>query len=184
MAEKPQADKGTNGSAATDVDIPWAYRLVRLAIIGVILAFLLIMLLYAWLHVFTEDNAANISAALSSLFGIVGTLVGAYFGIKATSESKTTVENVHRETGDKLAAAAQNATDTAQKATDTAQAAIKDAAATTQAAAKETADTAKTVSTAGSKAPSVGALASLSGSLLGLLALLLLWWTRQRKPSE
>src|SRR5215211_8024204 len=183
MAEEPKEDKGTNAITTKDTDIPWSYRLVRLAIIGVILAFLLIMLLYAWLHVFTEDNAANISAALSSLFGIVGTLVGAYFGIKATSESKNTLENVHKETGDKLAAAAQNVTDTAQKATDTAQQAIKDAAATTQAAAKETADTAKTMSAAGSKGPSLGALASLSGSLLGLLVLLFLWWSRQRKPS-
>jgi hypothetical protein len=90
------------------------------------------MLLYAWLDVFNENNAANISAALSSLFGIVGTLVGTYFGIKATSESKTTIENVHKEAGDKLANAAQAATDTAQKATDTAQAAIKEASTTTQ----------------------------------------------------
>jgi len=114
--DEPQTDKQTDSISPTE--IPWAYRLVRLAIIGVILAFLLIMLLYAWLDVFNEDNAANISAALSSLFGIVGTLVGAYFGIKATSESKTAVENVHKEAADRLANAAQSATDTAQAATE------------------------------------------------------------------
>jgi predicted PurR-regulated permease PerM len=173
----PQTENQTSSVPSTDT--PWAFRLVRLAIIGVILAFLLIMLLYAWLDVFNENNAANISAALSSLFGIVGTLVGAYFGIKATSESKTTIENVHKETGDKLANAAQAATSTAQKATDTAQAAIKEASTTTQTAAKETAAAAKTASTAGSTSLWLGALASLSVSLLGLLGLLF-WWARHR----
>jgi predicted PurR-regulated permease PerM len=166
----PQTENQTSSVPSTDT--PWAFRLVRLAITGVILAFLLIMLLYAWLDVFNENNAANISAALSSLFGIVGTLVGTYFGIKATSESKTTIENVHKEAGDKLANAAQAATDTAQ-------AAIKEASTTTQTAAKETAAAAKTASTAGSTSLWLGALASLSVSLLGLLGLLF-WWARQR----
>jgi hypothetical protein len=172
----PQTENQTSSVPSTDT--PWAFRLVRLSIIGVILAFLLIMLLYAWLEVFNENNAANISAALSSLFRIVGTLVGAYFGIKATSESKTTLENVHKEAGDKLANAAQAAADTAQKATDTAQTAIKEASTTTQTAAKETA-AAKTASNAGSTSLWLGALASLSVSLLGLLGLLF-WWARQR----
>lgn len=44
--------------------------------------------LFAWLEVFNTDNAANVTAALSSLFGIVGTLVGAYFGIKASSDAQ------------------------------------------------------------------------------------------------
>jgi predicted PurR-regulated permease PerM len=166
----PQTENQTSSAPSTDT--PWAFRLVRLAIIGVILAFLLIMLLYAWLDVFNENNAANISATLSSLFGIVGTLVGAYFGIKATSESKTTLENVHKEAGDKLANAAQAATDTAQ-------AAIKEASTTTQTAAKETAAAAKTALAAGSTSLWLGALASLSVSLLGLLGLLF-WWVRQR----
>ena len=157
--------------------IPWAFRLVRLAITGVILAFLLIMLLYAWLDVFRKQR--QYFCGVKFLFGIVGTLVGTYFGIKATSESKTTIENVHKEAGDKLANAAQAATDTAQKATDTAQAAIKEASTTTQTAAKETAAAAKTASTAGSTSLWLGALASLSVSLLGLLGLLF-WWARQR----
>jgi hypothetical protein len=165
----PQTENQTSSVPSTDT--PWAFRLVRLSIIGVILAFLLIMLLYAWLEVFNENNAANISAALSSLFRIVGTLVGAYFGIKATSESKTTLENVHKDAGDKLANAAQAAADTAQTA-------IKEASTTTQTAAKETA-AAKTASNAGSTSLWLGALASLSVSLLGLLGLLF-WWARQR----
>ena len=44
--------------------------------------------MFALLKVFDKDNAANITAALSSLFGIVGTLVGAYFGIKASSDAQ------------------------------------------------------------------------------------------------
>jgi hypothetical protein len=44
--------------------------------------------MFALLKVFDKDNAANITAALSSLFGIVGTLVGAYFGIKASGDAQ------------------------------------------------------------------------------------------------
>ena len=46
------------------------------------------MWLYANLNVFNQDNAANVTAAMSSLFGIVGTLVSAYFGIKASSDAQ------------------------------------------------------------------------------------------------
>ena len=82
--------------------------------------------------------------------------------------------------GDKLANAAQAATDTTQKATDTAQAAIKEASTTTRTAAKGNRGCSKTGrQPAGSTSLWLGALASLSVSLLGLLGLLF-WWARQR----
>src|SRR3712207_8385238 len=52
-------------------------------------AFIVVMVLFAFLGVFNSDNAANITAALGSLFGVVGTLVGAYFGIKASSDARS-----------------------------------------------------------------------------------------------
>jgi hypothetical protein len=54
--------------------------MVRWGIWCVTGAFLLIMVVLAWLEVFDKNNALNVTAALSSLFGVVGTLVGAYFG--------------------------------------------------------------------------------------------------------
>jgi len=44
--------------------------------------------LFALIGVFEPDNAANVTAALGSLFGVVGALVGAYFGIKASSDAQ------------------------------------------------------------------------------------------------
>jgi hypothetical protein len=44
--------------------------------------------LFAFLDGFEPDNAANVTAALGSLFGVLGALVGAYFGIKASSDAQ------------------------------------------------------------------------------------------------
>ena len=121
----------------------WSYRLVRNAVFSVTGAFILVMGLFAWLEVFNTDNAANVTAALSSLFGIVGTLVGAYFGIKASSDaqdssavtaqqalrdqketSKDTVQKtvtVASETSQKAAETSQKAAETSQKAAETVQ---------------------------------------------------------------
>src|SRR5215218_10176674 len=79
---KDQADQKV-GSAGV-----WSYFLVRIAILSVTGAFIFVMGLFAFLGVFNSENAANITAALGSLFGVVGTLVGAYFGIKASSDAQ------------------------------------------------------------------------------------------------
>jgi hypothetical protein len=76
------------GGNRADPASAWSYRLVRNAVFSVTGAFILVMGLFAWLQVFNTDNAANVTAALSSLFGIVGTLVGAYFGIKASGDAQ------------------------------------------------------------------------------------------------
>jgi len=75
------------GDCANSVSA-WSYHLVRNAVFSVTGAFILVMGLFAWLEVFNTDNAANVTVALSSLFGISGTLVGAYFGIKASSDAR------------------------------------------------------------------------------------------------
>jgi hypothetical protein len=87
---------------------PWAYQLVLYSIVGVIVAFLLVMFAFAAFGIFQEGDAANIAAALSSLFGIVGTLVGTYFGIKTSSEAQG-----------KLESASNRAIDTTQTALNT-----------------------------------------------------------------
>lgn len=86
VGDKSQAGQPRGQSAESPS--AWSYRLVVTAILSVTAAFIIIMGLFAFLRVFDKDNAANITAALSSLFGIVGTLVGAYFGIKASSDAQ------------------------------------------------------------------------------------------------
>ena len=66
----------------------WSYFLVRNAIFSVTVSFIFVMGLFAFLDVFEPNNAANVTAALGSLFGVVGALVGAYFGIKASSDAQ------------------------------------------------------------------------------------------------
>src|SRR5215204_4686926 len=110
-AEDQRSVDQSNGKA-DELPSAFSYRLVLYAVLSVTGAFILVMALFAWLDVFNENNAANVTAALSSLFGIVGTLVGAYFGIKASSDAQ-----------DRSAETAQQAV-THQK--DTAQQAVRD----------------------------------------------------------
>jgi hypothetical protein len=84
-----QPDQVTDRAGqATGPTTAWSYFLVRIAILSVTGAFISVMGLFAFLEVFNSENAANITAALGSLFGVVGTLVGAYFGIKASSDAQ------------------------------------------------------------------------------------------------
>lgn len=96
-------DNGNESSSA------WSYRLVRNSVFSVTGAFILVMGLFAYLQVFNTENAANVTAALSSLFGIVGTLVGAYFGIKASSDAQDRSANTAQQ-------AVTDQKETAQKA--------------------------------------------------------------------
>jgi hypothetical protein len=100
---------------AAQPERPWSFYLVVVAILSVTVAFLVIMVLYSRLDIFDKENAANITAALSSLFGIVGTLMGAYFGIKATTDTQGKLERTQRET---LAATQETVKDVTQKSLD------------------------------------------------------------------
>ena len=73
MASAEEATKVNQpkGNAAQP-DRPWSFYLVVVAILSVTVAFLVIMVLYSRLEIFDKENAANITAALSSLFGVSG----------------------------------------------------------------------------------------------------------------
>ena len=98
-----------SGSASTE-GTPFAYKLVLYSVLGAIAAFLVVMLAFASFGIFKEGDAANAAAALSALFGIIGTLVGAYFGIKTSSSAQDILH--------------QQATTTTDAATSTTQAAF------------------------------------------------------------
>jgi hypothetical protein len=134
-----QADKATDragqepGSASA-----WSFYLVRIAILSVTGAFIVVMVLFAFLEVFNSENAANITAALGSLFGVVGTLVGAYFGIKASSDAqdssaataKQALSDQKDTSKDTVQKAAAVASETSQKAAEASQKAAETAAET------------------------------------------------------
>ena len=95
---------------------PLSYRLVVLAILCVSTLFIVVMLFFGWRGVIKDD--AQVVAALTSAFGIIGTLVGAYFGIKSSNDARDTVENVHSKTTgavQQAASAAQHAAGAAQQ---------------------------------------------------------------------
>ena len=74
------------------------------------------MLFFGWRGVIKDY--AQVDAALTSAFGIIGTLVGAYFGIKSSNDARDTVENVHSKTTgavQQAASAAQHAAGAAQQ---------------------------------------------------------------------
>jgi uncharacterized membrane-anchored protein len=120
---KAQADQKTESTGA------WSYFLVRIAILSVTGAFILVMGLFAFLGVFNSENAANITAALGSLFGVVGTLVGAYFGIKASSDAQDSSATTAQR-------AVQDQKETAQRSVQTQQEASTEAGAKILAAAQ------------------------------------------------
>jgi hypothetical protein len=145
----------------------WSYRLVLYAVFSVTGAFILVMGLFAYLQVFNENNAANVTAALSSLFGIVGTLVGAYFGIKASSDAQDRSAN------------------TAQKAVadqkETAQRVVADQKETAQRTVEKTMATVpQTPQGAGGASPKTMALATLIPAAGGA-SLIVLWHYLGRK---
>src|SRR5688572_16866119 len=73
-AENNTKAKGGD-SRTTD---PLAYRLVVTAILCVSILFIVVMVFFGWRGVFKED--AQVVAALTSAFAVIGTIVGAYFG--------------------------------------------------------------------------------------------------------
>src|SRR5215204_3519753 len=115
---KQSRNRADRESGATGA---WSYFLVRNAIFSVTVSFIFVMGLFAFLDVFEPDNAANVTAALGSLFGVVGTLVGAYFGIKASSDAQDSSaatakqavqsqQDTSMQSGDKILDAAKTAT--------------------------------------------------------------------------
>jgi len=82
---------------------PYAFYVVTLALVLVSLVAFSTMLIFRGLF----ENATDVTAVLSSLFAVVGTLIGAYFGIKASSDvtdkTRNTIERANEVTNRALA---------------------------------------------------------------------------------
>jgi len=131
--ESPAQTGAKNESSETYKDArPLSYRLVVIAILCVSALFIVVMLFFGWRGVIKDD--AQVVAALTSAFGIIGTLVGAYFGIKSSNDARDTVENVHSKT----TGAVQEAASAAQHAAGAAQQSAERAADATSAAQQVT----------------------------------------------
>jgi hypothetical protein len=70
---------------------PWAFFVVITAFVCVTIVFLVVWL-FPTPKVFTQSS--EVIAVLSTTFGVIGTLVGTYFGIKTTGDARDTVERV------------------------------------------------------------------------------------------
>jgi hypothetical protein len=135
----PEEDRANNESSETYKDVrPLSYRLVVIAILCVSALFIVAMLFFGWRGVIKDD--AQVVAALTSAFGIIGTLVGAYFGIKSSNDARDTVENVHSKT----TGAVQQAANSAQHAAGAAQQSAQKAADATS-TAQQVSDTVQKV---------------------------------------
>lgn len=123
MGEKDTEADASSGGASKE-EGPLAYRLVVIAILSVSVLFIVVMVFFGWQGIF--DNAAQVVAALTSAFAVIGTLVGAYFGIKSSNDGREAVQAVHTETTGALNQAA-NATEKAADKAATAAAATQEA---------------------------------------------------------
>jgi hypothetical protein len=90
---RPDAEQGKEKvSAPPEQTTPWAFYVVISAFLCVTVVFLVVWL-FPTPEVFTQSS--QVIAVLSTTFGIIGTLVGTYFGIKSTGDARATVERVH-----------------------------------------------------------------------------------------
>ncbi len=89
--------RGTQGSGqegeAPPQSKPWAFIVVVIAIVCVTIVFLVV-----WLVPTPEvfNQSSQIIAVLTATFGVIGTLVGTYFGIKTTGDARDTVERAQK----------------------------------------------------------------------------------------
>jgi hypothetical protein len=88
---------GARGSAQDGAALPqsppWAFIVVVIAIVCVTIVFLVVWLMPAP-AVFNQSS--QIIAVLTATFGVIGTLVGTYFGIKTTGDARDTVERIQK----------------------------------------------------------------------------------------
>ena len=96
--QRREADTATGADTAGR---PYAFYVVALAFIVILVAFAVAMVIFRNLF----EEAAEVTTALSSLFTIIGTVLGAYFGIKVSSD-----------TTDKTRGALERANDTTNRA--------------------------------------------------------------------
>jgi hypothetical protein len=78
----------TNQAPTVTTSSPWNMYVVLAALTLVSVGAVLVLLTYR--SVF--ENATDVTTVLGSWFTVVGTIVGAYFGIKATSDANDTAQ--------------------------------------------------------------------------------------------
>jgi hypothetical protein len=89
LREEKKNPMSQQANEATERSRPYAFFVAALAIVVAFLAFLFSILLFGDLF----NNATTVIAALGSLFTLIGTIVGAYFGIKVSNDTS----ECHRE---------------------------------------------------------------------------------------
>jgi len=83
------AARGSNGQEQSSPFMEFGHLIiVTLGIVAVLVAFLVTMLFSADLF----QRTAEVLAILTAVFGVIGTLVGTYFGIKASTDATQTAQ--------------------------------------------------------------------------------------------
>ena len=100
--QRQQSPQETHRSPA------YAFWVASISLAVAALAFILTMFIFGGLF----DDAATVVAALGSLFTLIGTVVGAYFGIKVSSDTADRAQGVISAANDR----AQKANDLAREA--------------------------------------------------------------------
>lgn len=94
-------DQGQTAQGRQDNRGPaYAFWLVIVGIGAVTFVFVLSMIFFGLVRRDVFDSPDQVIAALTSLFGVVGTLVGTYFGIKASGDARSGLEQARKDTHD------------------------------------------------------------------------------------
>lgn len=109
----PGAEQATEGTWRSP---PYAFKVAQYAIVGACLVFGVSMLFFGALF----KDATSLTAALGSLFTLIGTIVGAYFGIKVSNDTSERSQGAI----EKAQGSAMEANEKTQKANETAQEAL------------------------------------------------------------
>ncbi len=116
MEASSNTEPNTSPDGAPHRSPPYAFFVAALAILAACVVFVLSMWIFAELF----KNATTVTTALGSLFTLIGTVVGAYFGIKVSNDtserSQGAIERAH--------GSAQEANRRAEQAHGTAQQAL------------------------------------------------------------
>jgi hypothetical protein len=92
-----EAQQGTQPGAPEGQPVaPEAHRVPPYGLYVVALALVLISLVaFSAMLIFRNlfENATDVTTVLSSMFAVVGTLVGAYFGVKASNDATDKVQD-------------------------------------------------------------------------------------------
>src|SRR5918912_940892 len=78
----------------------YAFWIVIVGVGAVTFVFVLSMIFFGLIRSDIFNAPDQVIAALTSLFGVVGTLVGTYFGIKASGDARSGLEQARQDTHD------------------------------------------------------------------------------------